>query len=107
MSNRRRHERRTCAELVNLCTDTRKDRVGLARDISASGLRFQSATKFAVGERVAVVIHVPAIGNKQETGRIVRAGSEPDFNSMFPHAGAIEFDAPNVQLVDSVESGER
>jgi hypothetical protein len=99
MSNRRRYERRDCAELVNICTDTRKDRAGLARDVSATGLRFQSVSKFAVGERVDLTINVTAVGEKATTGRVVRVGSEPNYESVFPHSGAIEFDEPEPELL--------
>ena len=100
MSNRRRYSRRLCAELINICTTTRKDRVGLARDLSATGMRFDSTSKFAVGERVDVLIHVASVGRRYATGRVVRASATPDYVSIYPHSAAIEFDIPCLDLIE-------
>lgn len=94
MPNQRRSERQTCAELVNINTDTRKDRAAITKDLSANGMRFQSRSKFALGERVDVLIHISTVGYKKATGRIVRTSLPPDYGSFFPHPAAVEFDAP-------------
>jgi hypothetical protein len=93
MSNRRRNERRPCAELVNISTATRRDRAGLARDLSAAGVRFQSASKFAIGERVNLLFQNVSIGTVTANGRVIWTSPTPDYTSPFPHAAAVEFDA--------------
>ena len=100
MSNQRRYERRSCAEPINICTATRRDRVGLARDLSPTGLSFQSPSKFAIGERVDLIIHISSVGNKTAVGRVVRTSATADLTSLFPHGAAVEFDAPRFDLVE-------
>ncbi len=98
MSERRRHERLACAELINITTATRKDRAGLAHDLSASGMRFASASRFAVGERVDLELRGKT-GIKLASGRIVRTIDTPDYASVFPHGAVVEFDAPYFDLL--------
>jgi len=103
MSNRRRYARRSCAELINICTDTRKDRAGLAKDLSPSGMRFQSRSRFAVGERVDLVMQLPSLGKRTASGRIVRTSTKPDYTSIFPHGAVVEFDLPYFDLVATAQ----
>ncbi len=94
MSEQRRSERHQCTELININTDTRKDRAGLAKDMSENGMRFHSRSKFALGERVDVLIHISTVGYKKVSGRVVRTSLQPDYSMFFPHPAAIEFDGP-------------
>jgi hypothetical protein len=94
MVEQRRAERRSCADLINVHTETRKDRAGVVRDVSENGLRFMSRSKYALGERVEVLIHVSQQGYKKASGRIVRTSLPPQYDQFFPHPAAIEFDGP-------------
>ena len=94
MDNQRRSERVACTELINIDTPTRKDRAGITRDMSDNGMRFQSRSKFELGERIEVLIHISQIGYKRVSGRIVRTSLPPDYASFFPHPAALEFDGP-------------
>ncbi len=99
MSERRRHERRSCSELINITTDTRKNRAGLMRDVSAAGVCFQSASRFAVGERLDIYIESRSLGRMNVVGRVVWSATAPQHHSVFPHCAAIELDHPRVELV--------
>jgi hypothetical protein len=98
MSNRRRYERQLCLELTNINTETRRDRVGLVRDLSPTGVRFDSISKFAVNERVELLIDPPSLGRKILSGRVVRAFAATDATSLYPHSAAVEFDTPRFDL---------
>ncbi len=74
--------------------------MGLVRDLSPYGLLLQSASKFAIGERVDLLMRTPTLGVKTMLGRVVRTVATPDFESMFPHGAAVEFDQPRFDLVE-------
>lgn len=94
MVEQRRAERVSCRELINIDTATRKDRAGIARDVSENGMRFMSRSRFAIGERVNVLMHITAQGYKRVSGRVVRSSLPPQYDMFFPHPAAIEFDGP-------------
>ena len=100
MSNGRRSERRAIGEPINICTDTRKNRAGIARDLSTTGVRFQSRSRFAIGERVDLMFRTSTSAITSVTGRVVRTPTVADYTNLFPHTTAVEFDAP-VDLVES------
>jgi hypothetical protein len=100
MSNCRRYARRSCAELINVCTATGKDRVGLARDLSATEMRFDSTSRFSVGEGVDILIQAASVGRRYATGRIVRTSSTPNYVSLYPHVAVVEFDVPCFDLIE-------
>ncbi len=91
--DRRRASRRPFDSPVNVCTDTRKDRAGMGRDASPTGILFRSLSKFAVGERVVISFRIER-DMMNATGRVVRSWRVTDPWSIFPHATAVEFDQP-------------
>ena len=93
VSERRRANRHPFASPVNVCTDTRKDRVGMGRDASRTGILFRSRSKFAIGERVELTFQVDR-GLLNRRGRVVRSWRVTDPAALFPHATAVEFDEP-------------
>jgi hypothetical protein len=98
MTERRRHGRVTFERPVNICTDTRKDRAGMARDLSPTGILFYSRSAFAVGERVELLFRTER-ELKTTTGRVVRASHIVNPNLVFPNATAVEFDVANDDIV--------
>jgi hypothetical protein len=99
MANRRRYQRRRFAAPVNICTETRKDRAGMAADLSAVGILFRSRSQFAVGDRVDLTFQV-ASKLKTATGHVVRTAVEPDYASVMPYVAAVAFDLPCLDLVE-------
>jgi hypothetical protein len=97
MSERRRFERRPIEVPVSVSTRERQDRVGLIRDVSASGMLFHSRSKFAVGERVRVWFRVEKrIGST--AGEVVRAACDTNEDNIFRFLTAVRFDAPLLDL---------
>jgi hypothetical protein len=102
MADKRRYERQGCAELVNINTETRKDRAGLVRDVSPGGVLVLSRSKFAVGERVELMMHLPKLGYRKATGRVVRSSLPPVVDAFFPHPAAIELDQVDPELAGAI-----
>jgi hypothetical protein len=99
MSERRRHERRPITELINIRTESRKDRAGLARDVSPTGLHFVSASRFEAGERLEVCLEKATVGRITVVGRVVWTAMTPKVHTVFVHSAAIEFESESVDLV--------
>ena len=98
MMNRRRYARQSCVELTSISTERRPDRVGLVRDVSPSGLRFDSVSRFAVDECVELRVHLPSTGARILSGRVVRAFAAADRTSLYPHSAGLVFDKPHFDL---------
>jgi hypothetical protein len=98
VTDKRRYERCTFQNPVNVCTATRKDRAGMARDLSPIGVLFRSRSKFAIGERVVLTLRTPSNDLTSAEGRVVRSMKTPDYD-MFPHMTVVEFDVPHLDLV--------
>lgn len=90
MSDRRRHHREHLNIAVDISTTERRSRIGVTRDVSESGMLFQSLSRFAVGDRVELVYRVR---DHDETivGRVVRATRDPSW-SLYPNGTAVRFD---------------
>lgn len=94
---RRAHPRRAIARAVRIDTETRKDLLGITRDVSAWGLRFHSASAFAVGERVSLKILGEGCEGLDTVafGAVVRAETyAPDPGVVFPHVTAVYLENP-------------
>ena len=97
MSERRRYERKPVTVPVNVSTRIRRDRVGVTRDLSASGVLFHSVSKFEPGENVVLMFKV----NKRHgstTGRVVRSVANDNADTVFRYLTAVCFDAPLLDL---------
>jgi hypothetical protein len=97
MSERRAYERHSANVVVGISTDERKDRVGVTSDVSATGLRLHSLSRFAVGERVSLVFRTQDV-DSLATGRVVRASRDTSWH-MFPNVHAVELETPAPELV--------
>lgn len=97
MSERRRFERLPIQVPLNVSTHVRRDRVGMIRDLSVSGVLFHSLSKFALGERVAVMFKLPH-RKGIASGKVVRAVIDPNLDNMFRFVTAVSFDAPLLDL---------
>lgn len=97
MSERRRYERRPIQVPVSVSTRERRDRVGLIRDVSASGMLFHSQSKFEVGERVTVIFRFEK-RNGSTAGHVVRAACDTNEDNIFRFLTAVRFDAPLLDL---------
>jgi len=99
MTNQRLFERHEFDQPVNVSTDVRRDRVGVARNLSPQGIQFESRSCFAVGERVVIMFRRPKRKDRTSTsGTVVRSWSVLDQGSMFAHGAAVRFDVPDLDL---------
>ena len=97
MSERRVFERHPIEVPVNVSTAVRRDRAGMIRDVSASGLLFHSASQFAVGERVTVMFRL-ARRKGLTAGHVVRTTPAANVENGFRFLTAVRFDAPLLDL---------
>lgn len=97
MSDRRRHTRHPIQVPVNVCAGARRDRVGMIRDLSRSGILFHSLSKFAIGERLAVMFRIQR-RNGATAGYVVRAETDDHPDNIFRFLTAVRFDAPLLDL---------
>lgn len=92
MDNRRRHERHRVYYPISIDTHAKRERVGMARNTSVSGLMFGSPSQFDPGERVWLSFKVT---NQQAeaciTGTILRASQDPN-GGWFSRTYAVRFD---------------
>jgi hypothetical protein len=91
MSERRSHVRQPANVVVNVSTETRKDRVGVTSDLSETGMLFHSLSRFSVGERVDIVFG-EADAERVASGRVVRTSRDTRWH-LFPNVTAIRFDS--------------
>ncbi len=94
-SNRRTATRRLAAVPVQIDTVERKERLGVTKDVSRSGTLLVSNSKFEVGERVQVTLHLSMDEADAHTidgsvVRVVKLG--PEYGWRF--AMAVQFDSP-------------
>ena len=82
---------------VSVSTSVRRDRVGMIRDLSESGVLFHSLSRFAPGERVVVMFK---LNNRRvpSAGCVVRADLDDHADNMFRFLTAVKFDAPLLDL---------
>jgi hypothetical protein len=100
-ADRRRFGRHPVSTPVNVCTASRRDRAGMIRDVSASGVLFHSLSKFAIGERVSLMFYMRRDGERLKgstSGEVVRAYIDDDVNNFFRNITAVRFDAPLLDL---------
>ena len=92
MEDRRRYPRRTARLVLGIETDSRKDRAGLTRDVSPSGMAFRSPSRFDVGETVKVRFRDPLSKQRhvEVFGTVVRTQVEPR-QFIFRHIAAVRF----------------
>jgi PilZ domain len=99
--DRRRFGRTPICTPVNVCTSERRDRAGMIRDVSKSGVLFHSRSKFKIGERVSLMFYVRREGEAVKgttAGHVVRSFVDDNLNNMFQHVTAVRFDAPLLDL---------
>lgn len=96
MNERRRFARHPIQVPVNVSTRVRRNRAGVIRDVSASGVLFHSESKFEVGERLILQFRL-ADAKGTTAGHVVRvvAVDEP---VTFPYLTAVQFEAPLLDL---------
>jgi hypothetical protein len=91
MTERRWSQRHPIQVPVNVSTPVRKDRVGMIRDVSTSGMLFHSLSKFAVGEQLELNFHV---GAGAAVATVVRAACDSNPDNMFRFVTAVRFHEP-------------
>jgi hypothetical protein len=96
-SNRRHFERHAIHVPVSVSTAVRRDRVGVIRDVSASGVLFHSLSQFEVGERVTLMFKVKH-RHGSTAGYVVRTDTDEHPDNFFRHLTAVQFDAPLFDL---------
>jgi hypothetical protein len=91
--NRRRSLRHLVVVPVQVDSAERKERLGVTRDVSGSGARFLSNSKFAVGERLQVTFYLSSKpdASKKRQGEVVRVEALPA-GLQWRYAMAVRFD---------------
>jgi hypothetical protein len=87
---------------VQIDSKERKQRLGVTRDVSQSGTRFLSNSKFAIGEKLEVTFYVSSQPNssKKVQGEVVRLETLPP-GLQWRYAMALRFEGslPEVEQV--------
>jgi hypothetical protein len=93
---RRDYPRLHLHAVVGIDTVERKDRVGVTRNLSATGALFHSASAFDEGETLSLIFRDPVSKEEQTiTAVVVRTDVDPpSVDSHFPHLTAVKFDRP-------------
>jgi hypothetical protein len=106
VSERRNFPRHPIQVPVNVSTTVRRDRAGMIRDVSASGMLFHSRSQFDIGERLVLQFRVASDPDEQLAGRpaksatglVVRTFCDTDIHAIFPFITAVRFEAPLLDL---------
>ena len=94
---RRTHERRPVHAAVAIDTNERENRIGVTRNLSAGGVLFHTASRFHIGEALAVTFRGPPVVpvDTRVRGKVVRACHDvQESGTLFPHVIAVEFEEP-------------
>jgi hypothetical protein len=94
-TNGRQSERHVIAVVVQIDSAQRKERIGITRDVSASGTLFLSNSKFEIGEWLEVTFHISEDPGsiRKGHGEVVRVERlEP--GRQWRYAMALRFDQP-------------
>jgi hypothetical protein len=89
---RRQHARQSINVAISIGA-ARGERVGMSRDISATGIVFGSVSEFAVGERLRLKFRTGKGEYDHAEGRVVRIGRDLD-RYMFHNVTAVAFERP-------------
>ena len=95
--DRRRYLRHPIQVPVEVSSAVRRGRVGMIRDLSASGVLFHSLSRFAVGERLAVMFRLAKLRGST-AGQVVRIDTDDHPDNIFRFLTAVRFDAPLLDL---------
>lgn len=100
MSERRRHQRHRAAFPVQIDGDEKKDRIGVARNASISGVLVGTPSRFSAGERVTLSLKFVGEPDLRVRGRIVRIDADKR-SDWFNRILAVAFDeaVPELELL--------
>ena len=98
MNERRNYPRHPASIPVSVSSADRKDRVGVALDVSAGGLLFHGVSRFVPGELVTIKIAVTPDGDRVLTGKVLRTFRATEPHHLFRHISAIKFIEPMIEL---------
>lgn len=95
-SERRTTPRHLLHAVVGIDSTDRKDRVGVTRNLSATGALFHSASSFSEGETLSLMFRDPVSKEEQTvTAVVVRTDVDPpSVDSHFPYLTAVRFERP-------------
>jgi hypothetical protein len=93
MADRRIHTRHRINFPVQIDSERKKDRIGVARNVSVRGLLLGTPSRFQPGERVTLELVLASERAERErvTGRVVRVSEDGDAG-WFARLIAVEFD---------------
>ena len=92
--DRRRYARHVIHVPITVSTGARRNRVGVMRDLSASGMLFHSRSRFELGDRVTLRFQIDETGSGSTTAHVVRTFCDLNADTLFRFVTAVEFDAP-------------
>ena len=93
MDERRQYARRNARLVLGIVSDDQKDRAGLTRDVSPTGMAFRSPSRFTVGDVLKLRFRDPLVAQRQVEvfGTVVRTATEPK-QFIFRHVAAVHFE---------------
>jgi hypothetical protein len=105
MHERRRHLRHEQIFPLQIDTDHKKDRIGVVRNASPSGILFGTPSHFRVGDRVTLRLLLDPSEPLRHTitGRIVRLGTD-SAGDWFARLVAVSFDEEVPLLAGSTDA---
>jgi hypothetical protein len=93
-SERRRHPRHDIRTPIGIDSLTRKDRVGITRNLSESGVLFLTASRFEIGESLNMVLRLRRGIDERVSGTVVRSQRKLGVHDLFTNIVAVEFHEP-------------
>jgi hypothetical protein len=102
---RRTNDRHTAWFPIRMDADESGGEVAIAKNVSDKGMLLASYKKLVVGEPVKLALHVRPEGDipRLVSGTIVRlVPNDEDPEGMWRYKIAVEFDAPDPELVPSI-----
>ncbi len=96
-AERRIFSRRPVHAAIAIDTADRENRIGVTRNLSASGVMFHTASRFEIGDKLDVTFRGPPVIpiDTRVRGRVVRVLHDVKESGMlFPHVIAVKFDEP-------------
>ncbi|MEZ4368697.1 MAG: PilZ domain-containing protein [Kofleriaceae bacterium] len=92
MLDRRQHTRHPVALPVSVSTAQRRERVGVTRDLSVTGVLFHSASAFTPGEAVQIRIALAREAERVAHGVVVRSFEDPSPEHVLRKVTAVRFE---------------
>ena len=108
VSEKRRSRRYDVPMAIALEAGERKDRVGVALDVSIEGARFNTASRFSAGDTVTLTLMIPELPSTVKCdARIVRFEEvATESTLLWRYVAAVQFERPQTLIEPTLLRGE-